>query len=104
MGVRVLAGGETRSASVSNALEAVETDLVAIHDAARPLVTAALIGEVAATLAGDPGAAGAIAATPVDTVKRASDGVVDETLSRDSSGRHQTPPSSGRGSARGADG
>ena len=41
--VRVLAGGETRSASVSNALEAVDTDLVAIHDAARPLVTSKLI-------------------------------------------------------------
>ena len=38
--IRVLAGGETRSASVSNALAVVETELVAIHDAARPLLTA----------------------------------------------------------------
>jgi 2-C-methyl-D-erythritol 4-phosphate cytidylyltransferase len=69
--VTVLAGGETRSASVSNALEAVETELVAIHDAARPLITSELIEAVVATLAADPEAAAAIAATPVtDTVKR----------------------------------
>ena len=68
---RVVAGGETRSQSVSNALEAVETELVAIHDAARPLVTAELIEGVVATLAADPEAAGAIAAAPVtDTIKR----------------------------------
>ena len=69
--VRVLAGGETRSASVSNALEAVETELVAIHDAARPLLTPELVRGVAGTLGADPEAAGAIAATPVtDTIKR----------------------------------
>jgi len=70
--VRVLAGGETRSASVSNALEAVKTDLVAIHDAARPLLRAKLVEGVVATLADDPEAAGAIAAAPVaDTIKHA---------------------------------
>ena len=63
-------GGETRARSVANALDAVETDLVAVHDAARPLVTAELVEAVAATLAADPEAAGAIAATPVtDTIK-----------------------------------
>src|SRR6478609_12212984 len=36
--VRVVDGGATRSQSVSNALGAVETELVAIHDAARPLL------------------------------------------------------------------
>jgi 2-C-methyl-D-erythritol 4-phosphate cytidylyltransferase len=68
---QVVEGGGTRSQSVSNALKAVETDLVAIHDAARPLLSAALIEGVVATLAADPGAAGAIAAVPVtDTIKR----------------------------------
>jgi 2-C-methyl-D-erythritol 4-phosphate cytidylyltransferase len=68
----VVDGGETRSASVANALEAVGTELVAIHDAARPLVTPELIGAVIETLLGDPGADGAIAAMPVtDTIKRA---------------------------------
>ncbi len=69
----VVDGGATRAESVSNALEAVGTDLVAIHDAARPLVTPALIEDVVATLVADPDAAGAIAATPVtDTIKRLS--------------------------------
>jgi 2-C-methyl-D-erythritol 4-phosphate cytidylyltransferase len=67
----VVEGGATRSESVSNALVAVSTDLVAIHDAARPLVTAELIEGVIATLLADPEAAGAIAAIPVtDTIKR----------------------------------
>lgn len=64
-------GGATRARSVANALAAVETELVAIHDAARPLVTAELVEGVVATLGGDPDAAGAIAAAPVaDTLKR----------------------------------
>jgi len=67
----VVDGGATRAESVSNALAAVDTELVAIHDAARPLVTPELIEGVIATLADDPDAAGAIAATPVtDTIKR----------------------------------
>jgi 2-C-methyl-D-erythritol 4-phosphate cytidylyltransferase len=69
--VGVVDGGATRAESVSNALEAVGTELVAIHDAARPLVTPELIEEVIATLVADPEAAGAIAATPVtDTIKQ----------------------------------
>ena len=47
------------------------TELVAIHDAARPLVTPELVEGVVATLVADPEADGAIAATPVtDTIKR----------------------------------
>lgn len=70
----VVEGGATRAQSVSNALQAVETELVAIHDAARPLVTPELIDAVVATLAADPGAAGAIAATPItDTIKQVAD-------------------------------
>jgi 2-C-methyl-D-erythritol 4-phosphate cytidylyltransferase len=69
----VVAGGEARSESVANALERVETDLVAIHDAARPLVTAALVDAVVQTLVEDRDADGAIAAAPVtDTIKRAA--------------------------------
>jgi 2-C-methyl-D-erythritol 4-phosphate cytidylyltransferase len=70
--VGVVDGGATRAESVANALEAVGTELVAIHDAARPLVTPELIEAVIATLVADPEAAGAIAATPVtDTIKQA---------------------------------
>jgi 2-C-methyl-D-erythritol 4-phosphate cytidylyltransferase len=72
--LRLVEGGATRSESVANALVAVDTELVAIHDAARPLLTAKLVEEVVAILAADPEAAGAIAATPVtDTIKRAAD-------------------------------
>jgi len=69
--VGVVDGGATRAESVRNALEAVGTELVAIHDAARPLVTPELIEGVSASLLADPEAAGAIAAVPVaDTIKR----------------------------------
>ena len=72
-GVAVVAGGATRAESVANALEAVETECVAIHDAARPLLTPELVEALVADLAANPGAAGVIAAAPVtDTVKRAS--------------------------------
>lgn len=71
----VVEGGVTRAQSVSNALQVVDTELVAIHDAARPLVTPELIDDVIATLVGDPEVAGAIAATPVtDTIKQVADG------------------------------
>jgi 2-C-methyl-D-erythritol 4-phosphate cytidylyltransferase len=73
----VVDGGATRAQSVANALVAVETELVAIHDAARPLVTPRLIEGVIATLVGDSEAAGAIAATPVtDTIKQVLSGPV----------------------------
>ena len=68
----VVRGAASRSGSVANALERVEAELVAVHDAARPLVTAELIDAVVAKLATRPDAAGVIAAAAVtDTVKRA---------------------------------
>jgi 2-C-methyl-D-erythritol 4-phosphate cytidylyltransferase len=60
-------GGATRAQSVANALAAVGTELVAIHDAARPLVTPALVEGVVATLAADAEADGAIAPPPSPT-------------------------------------
>jgi 2-C-methyl-D-erythritol 4-phosphate cytidylyltransferase len=69
--VGVVDGGATRVESVRNALQAVGTELVAIHDAARPLVTPELIEGVIASLVADPDAAGAIAAARVtDTIKQ----------------------------------
>ncbi len=76
--VGVVDGGATRAESVSNAMEAVGTELVAIHDAARPLVTPELIEDAIATLVADPSASGAIAATPVtDTIKQVAASGVD---------------------------
>jgi len=67
----LVAGGKTRAESVANALAAVDTELVAIHDAARPLVTPGLIEDLIAALLADPGAAGVIAAAPLtDTIKQ----------------------------------
>jgi 2-C-methyl-D-erythritol 4-phosphate cytidylyltransferase len=82
----VVDGGATRSRSVANALQAVGTELVAIHDAARPLVSVELVEGVVATLAADPEADGAIAAVPVtDTIKLVapSDGEPSADMSQD---------------------
>jgi len=96
--VAVVEGGATRSESVSNALQAVDSDLVAIHDAARPLLTPRLVEEVVGALVADSEAAGAIAATPVaDTIKEAVAGdanqplVVEGTLDRGRLWAAQTP-------------
>lgn len=79
----VIAGGETRASSVRLALRHLdpdERDLVCIHDAARPLVSAAETRAVIEA-AGREGAA--IAATPIaDTVKRVEAGYVVETADR----------------------
>ena len=71
-GAVVVSGADARSASVAAALERVETEFVAVHDAARPLVSADLIDAVVAKLASRPDADGVIAAAAItDTVKRA---------------------------------
>jgi 2-C-methyl-D-erythritol 4-phosphate cytidylyltransferase len=71
--VRVVEGGEHRSESVAYALIQADQDLVVVHDAARPLVTAELIDAIVARLAADEEMAGVIAAAPVtDTIKEAS--------------------------------
>lgn len=67
----VVEGGATRAESVANALAAVGTEAVAVHDAARPLVTTELIEALVDQLIADPDAAGVIAATPLtDTIKQ----------------------------------
>ncbi|WP_024275874.1 MULTISPECIES: bifunctional 2-C-methyl-D-erythritol 4-phosphate cytidylyltransferase/2-C-methyl-D-erythritol 2,4-cyclodiphosphate synthase [unclassified Hyphomicrobium] len=86
-------GGATRQASVLRGLEALASssppDLVLIHDAARPFVSAKTISKVIAALGGRPGA---LAALPVtDTLKRAADGIVTDTIARDGLWRAQTP-------------
>jgi len=88
----VVSGGTTRSQSVANALAAVGTELVAIHDAARPLVTAELIEALVDDLIADPDAAGCIAAAPVtDTIKQAGERVIEGTLDRSTLWAAQTP-------------
>jgi 2-C-methyl-D-erythritol 4-phosphate cytidylyltransferase len=87
-------GGATRSQSVLRALAAAEEgDPILVHDAARPLLTAALARHVIAALEADSRADAAIAAAPVtDTIKRlGEDGGVVETLDRSSLWAVQTP-------------
>ena len=94
-GIESVEGGETRSESVRRALAAAGEgdELVLVHDAARPLLTAALAERVIAALLEDPDAHAAIAAAPVsDTIKRAgADGAVLETLTRSELWSIQTP-------------
>jgi 2-C-methyl-D-erythritol 4-phosphate cytidylyltransferase len=68
----VVSGGPSRAESVNAAMAAVEGDVVAVHDAARPLVTPRLVDDLVAKLEDRPDAAGVIAAAAItDTVKRA---------------------------------
>ena len=93
-GVTAVGGGPARSDSVGRALAAApDGDPVLVHDAARPLLTAALAEAVIAALRADPSADAAIAAVPVtDTIKRVQDGgAVAETLERDGLWAVQTP-------------
>ena len=86
-------GGETRQASVLLGLEALAgtaPDLVLIHDAARPFVSAAVIGRVVDALASR---SGAIAALPVVDSLKTSGGASTIRGSIDRAGlwRAQTP-------------
>jgi 2-C-methyl-D-erythritol 4-phosphate cytidylyltransferase len=88
----IVTGGPNRQASVRSALAEVQvaTQVVAIHDAARPFASPDLFTAVIGAVGGD--AQGAIPVIPVtDTLKRVRDGVVIETLDREASSLAQTP-------------
>lgn len=94
-GTEAVRGGAVRSASVREALRASGpgrgTDIVLVHDAARPLLSPELAEAVIAA-AGRDGVAGAVAAAALtDTIKRAEAGVVRETLRREELWAVQTP-------------
>jgi 2-C-methyl-D-erythritol 4-phosphate cytidylyltransferase len=88
-----VAGGELRSDSVRAGLGEVDDDalVVLVHDAARPLVSDAVVERVLAPLS--EGWDGAVPGLPVgDTLKRVGgDGGVEETVSRDGLWAVQTP-------------
>ena len=90
--VVLVAGSDSRNASVRNALEALDPDVfstVLIHDGARPLVSAALIARVRSALVDGPAAAPAIAVT--DALWTGKDGRVTGLRPRDGLFRAQTP-------------
>lgn len=91
--VKITPGGAERQDSVRIALElsSAESELVIVHDAARPLATAAMFE---ACLAAAARAGGAIAAIPVaDTLKRVadSDRTIAATVARAGLWQAQTP-------------
>ncbi len=88
---KIVIGGETRSASVLAGLREADpaSELIAVHDGDRPLVTVEIIN-AAIEKAAERGAAAP--AVPVkDTIKRVSDGKVTETLDRSTLYAVQTP-------------
>lgn len=85
----VVAGGAHRQDSVRNGLALATGDIIAIHDAARPMVTTEII-ERSIAKAVEMGAC--VAAVPViDTIKSASDSIVAATVDRTSLYSVQTP-------------
>jgi 2-C-methyl-D-erythritol 4-phosphate cytidylyltransferase len=93
----VVSGGRERQDSVWEGLRALqaETTLVAVHDAARPLVT---VEEVETVLAAAERFGAATLGVPVkDTIKRVVQGRVQETLNRETLWAVHTPQAFARG-------
>lgn len=85
----VVAGGASRAESVQNGVVAAESDLVLIHDAARPFVSSSVIRRVVEA-ASEQGAA--TAALPVsDTLKEMDGNLIGESVNREKVLTIQTP-------------
>jgi 2-C-methyl-D-erythritol 4-phosphate cytidylyltransferase len=90
--VSCVTGGATRAESVRAAVAEVADDalVIVVHDAARPLVSDAVVERVLQPLS--EGYDGVVPVVPVpDTLKRVSGGVVGETVPRDDVVAAQTP-------------
>ena len=90
--VACVTGGDSRAASVAVALAEVPEDalVIVVHDAARPLVDAAVVERVLEPLG--RGFDGAVPGLPVaDTLKRVHEGAVVETVERAGLVAAQTP-------------
>ena len=75
--IYIIRGGATRTESVKNALEKVESDIVLIHDGARPYVSPALIK--ACALSAENYGSGIAAVLPTDTLAFIEDGEIIRT-------------------------
>ena len=87
----VIAGGSSRSSSVLNGLNAIPqgTEIVAVHDGARPLVS---VDEIERTIASAKIDGAACLVAPVtDTIKSISGDEIAATLDRDKMRRALTP-------------
>jgi len=87
----VVAGGARRQDSVANGLAALTSSpqVVAVHDAARPLIEAATVARAIAAAAEH--GSGLVAVPVSDTIKEVEDGVVVGTSDRTRLWRAQTP-------------
>ena len=88
---KVVVGGAERLLSVRAGLRQVRADaeLIAIHDGARPFLTQTVLDQVLEQAAASGAAAPAIPLN--DTIKRAVDGIVEETVDRSVLWSVQTP-------------
>ena len=87
--VVLAAGGSTRQASVASGLDEISSEVVVVHDGARPLVTPQLVAEAIGPLDRYDAA---IVGMPMDeTLKEADGDVVARTVDRSSLWRVQTP-------------
>jgi 2-C-methyl-D-erythritol 4-phosphate cytidylyltransferase / 2-C-methyl-D-erythritol 2,4-cyclodiphosphate synthase len=89
LGHRVAQGGADRAGSVQSGLALVEADLVLIHDAARPCVSADVIDGVIKALATSDAAAPGLPVT--DALWRGDGGIVSGTKDRSALYAAQTP-------------
>jgi len=90
--VKIVAGGKSRAESVFNGLDSIDskrTEIVAVHDGARPLVSSE---EISRTIekARETGAACLVAAV-TDTIKEVRDGRISNTIDRKQLRRALTP-------------
>lgn len=88
---KIIRGGDERIHSVTLGVNEVgeDIDLIAIHDGARPFPSQKLLEEVIQTAAKTGAAAPAIPL--IDTIKRAEEGIVTETVDRSQLWAVQTP-------------
>jgi len=91
LGIEVVEGGDSRGESVRNAAERVrdDVDFICVHDAARPCLADVWIDRVFDTAVSSGAATLGIEVT--STIKKVVDGVIRETISRDSLWESQTP-------------
>ncbi len=88
---KIVSGGKSRRESVLNGLKSLSssTSFVAIHDAARPLVSTADINNVIEAVQKEKAAI--LASQAVDTIKQSSGGYIETTLERKKLFQAQTP-------------
>jgi len=91
--VRLVAGGDSRYRSVRNGFESIgdakPNDIVLIHDAARPLVSQALVRSILKT-ASEKGSAIPVIAVG-ETIKKINQDAIQNTVSREGLAFAQTP-------------